>query len=213
MNDRIFIEIARRSAANEPAHDFSHVMRVYANANTILQIEPADAEVVRTAVLLHELFNYPKNHPDSHLSGDVCAEKAAVVLHEVNFPKEKRELVLDCIRNHSFSKGIVPSTIEGKIVQDADRLDALGAIGIARCFATCGTTGGRLYNVDDVFHEHRPLDDKQFALDHFDNKLLKLAGSFHTVVANQMAQVRHEFLLQFVAQLKDELQFNTGHRM
>lgn len=206
MDDHFYIEAARHAATpNEPAHDFSHVMRVYANATAILQVECADGEVVRTAVLLHELFNHPKNHPDSHLSGDVCAEKAAIVLHEGNFPMEKRDHVLDCIRNHSFSKGIVPQTIEGKIVQDADRLDALGAIGIARCFATCGTTGGKLYDVDDAFHEHRTLDDKQFALDHFYNKLFKLAGSFHTSTANQMAQARHEFLLQFVTQLKAEL--------
>ena len=121
-----------RLAGAEPAHDALHVERVIASARRIAVAENAEVEVCVTAALLHELFNYPKNHPESSRSGDVCAEHALVLLGEHGYEAAFRERVAYCIRVHSFSRGIVPETLEAKVLQDADRLDAIGAIGIAR---------------------------------------------------------------------------------
>lgn len=200
-----FIKIAEKESSADPAHDFLHVQRVYENARLILQSVPADEEVVLTAVLLHELFNYPKGHPDSSRSGDVCAEKAEPYLQELGFPNDKIPFVLDCIRNHSFSKGVVPSTIEGKIVQDADRLDSLGAIGIARCFATCAEMGRPFYDPEDPLSKRRDPDDKQFGVDHFFVKLLHIQDRMHTDEARQIAQQRTRYMEEFLQQFEAEI--------
>lgn len=200
-----FIETAKREALTDPAHDFLHVQRVYDNARHILKIEKADEEVVLTAVLLHELFNYPKGHPESYRSGDVCAEKAEEVLGEHSFPSEKIPHVLDCIRNHSFSKGVTPSTIEGKIVQDADRLDAIGAIGIARCFATCQEMGRPFYEQADPMSRNREPNDKLYGIDHFFIKLLNIADRLHTDTARQIAAERTGFMKHYLEQLDAEI--------
>jgi uncharacterized protein len=201
----VFMEIAKARSSDDPAHDYLHVQRVYENARRILQHESADEEVVLTAVLLHELFNYPKHHPESHRSGEICAEIAKGVLEEHGFNREKIPHVLDAIRNHSFSKGVVPTTIEGKIVQDADRLDAIGAIGIARCFATCSSMGRPFYNPEDPLCEHRDPNDKEYGIDHFFTKLFKIAEGMHTETARQIAAQRTEYMRQFLVQLSDEL--------
>jgi uncharacterized protein len=201
-----YIEAAKRAASADPAHDFLHVQRVYENARLILQIEEADEEVVLTAILLHELFNYPKGHPESSKSGDVCAEKAEAVLREEGFPESKIPDVLDCIRNHSFSKGVTPSTIEGKIVQDADRLDAIGAIGIARCFATCSEMGRPFYEPNDPLSRKRQPDDKEYGIDHFYIKLLRIADGLHTETVRRIASGRTHFMEQFLARMEAEIQ-------
>lgn len=200
-----YFDAAQSRSSTDPAHDYLHVQRVFHNAQLILAETPADADVVLVAVLLHELFNYPKGHPDSARSGDVCAEYAATLLEEHAFPVNKRDLVLDCIRNHSFSKGVVPSHWEGKIVQDADRLDSLGAIGIARCFATSQAMQRPFYHEFDPFAENRTPDDKQYGIDHFYVKLLKLADGMHTGLGRRLASDRTYFMRQYLAQLAREL--------
>ncbi len=199
------MRVAREQSSADPAHDFLHVQRAWNNAQRILHGTPADVDVVGPAILLHELFNYPKDDPRSPLSGDVCAEYAEEVLARTDYPREKRGQVLDCIRFHSFSRGVVPSHIEGKIVQDADRLDALGAIGIARLFATGALMKIPFYHATDPFAEHREWNDKQQSLDHVYTKLLKLADTMHTPVAKAMAVSRMEFVKQYVRQLQNEI--------
>ena len=90
-----------------------------------------------------------------------------------------------------------PETIEAKILQDADRLDAIGLIGVARCFYVAGRMGSGLYDPADPLGDTRALDDKAFALDHFETKLLKLSAGFQTQTGAAMAAKRHEALLQF----------------
>ena len=135
-----------------PAHDHSHVQRVAAVAVRIATAEGADVEVVHAAALLHELFNYPKDHPDSHLSGVICAERAGVVLEEAGFDARRIPKVLDCIREHSFSRGMKPGSPESAILQDADRLDAIGAVGVARWAATCAEMGRPFHAPEDLLH-------------------------------------------------------------
>jgi uncharacterized protein len=196
---------AERCAAAEPGHDLLHVLRVTANARRIAAAEGADMDIVLPAALLHELFNYPKDHPESHLSGDVCAAEAAKVLAAEGYPERQAEAICYCIRVHSFSRGILPETLEAKVLQDADRLDAIGAIGIARCFSTGAEMGRPFYDPADPFCERRAPDDKQWTLDHFYRKLLKIPATLHTETARALAGERVRFLETFLAQLGREI--------
>lgn len=200
------MEIAKEYSTNDPAHDYLHVYRVFKNGQLILKQEPdADEEVVLTAILLHEVFNFPKNHPLSSKSGDICSIIVGQLLADHYFNPEKMPMVLDCIRNHSFSKGIVPTTLEEKIVQDADRLDAIGAIGIARCFATSAEMKRPFYDFQDPFAQNRELDDKSFAIDHFYRKLLKLGESMHTATAKELAVKRINYMKSYLEQVSEEI--------
>jgi uncharacterized protein len=200
------MEIAKEYSTNDPAHDYLHVYRVFKNGQLILKQEPdADEEVVLTAILLHEVFNFPKNHPLSSKSGDICSIIVGQLLADHYFNPEKMPKVLDCIRNHSFSKGIVPTTLEEKIVQDADRLDAIGAIGIARCFATSAEMKRPFYDFQDPFAQNRELDDKSFAIDHFYRKLLKLGESMHTATAKELAVKRINYMKSYLEQVSEEI--------
>ena len=199
-------EIAREAARTaEPAHDFGHVRRVAASARTIAEAEGADLDVVLPAALLHELFSLPKDHPDSPRSGLLCAERAADVLRGEGCPEPRLEAIAYCIRVHPFSLGVVPQTLEAKVLQDADRLDALGAVGIARCFAVGASLGRPFYDPEDPFARTRPLDDKQWTLDHFYRKLLRLPETLHTPTARAMARERTAFLEAFLAQWEREI--------
>jgi uncharacterized protein len=199
-------EVARaRAAGNGPAHDFSHVRRVVATARRIGSAEGADLEIVVPAALLHELFNYPKDHPQSSLSGEVCADHAAQLLRSEHCPDHLIAAICDCIRNHAFSRGITPATIEGKVLQDADRLDAIGAIGIARCFATLGEMRSPLYHPDDPFCRSRTPDDKAWGLDHFYRKLLRIPDGLHTPTAQVIAADRLRLMKEFLSQLEREI--------
>ena len=189
----------------EPAHDALHVERVMASARRIAEAEGADVAVCETAALLHELFNYPKNHPESARSGDVCAAHATTMLREHGYDEPFVERVAYCIRVHSFSRGILPETLEGKVLQDADRLDAIGAIGIARCFATSADMKRPFYAPDDPFCASRAPDDKQWGIDHFYRKLLRIGDGLHTDTARTIAAERTRFMCAFLDQLAREL--------
>ena len=124
---------------NDSAHDFEHVMRVYKTAQKICTLEKANAKLVLSSALLHDIVSYPKSDKRSKLSPIQSAKKSEQILKKYDFSKEEISIISDAICDHSFSQNITPRTLEGKILQDADRLDALGAIGIARVFATGGS--------------------------------------------------------------------------
>jgi uncharacterized protein len=195
--------IARERGGTEPAHDFLHVQRVAASVRQIVAAEGGDLEVALPAALLHELFNHPKGHPESHLSGERCADEAEKVLRALSWPKIDQ--IAYCIRVHSFSRGIFPETLEAKILQDADRLDAIGAVGIARCFATCAEMKRPFYFADDPFCESREPDDTLWGIDHFYKKLLKIPDGLHTVTARRIAAERAAFMRAFLHQLAREI--------
>jgi uncharacterized protein len=199
-------EIAReRTSDAEPAHDFQHVLRVAGNARAIAIAEGARVEIAVGAALLHELFNYPKDHPDSARSGEVCAEHALRVLTDENWPAADAQAIAYAIRVHPFSRGITAETLEAKILQDADRLDAIGAIGIARCFATGARMKRPFYDPDDPLCERRAPDDKLWAIDHFFKKLLNVPSTLSTPAARAMAEPRIAFLRAFLEQLRAEI--------
>lgn len=203
--ERLERDALSRIAGAEPAHDALHVARVMASARRIAAAEGADVDVCATAALLHELFNYPKSHPESSRSGDVCAEHAAALLREHGYEDSFINRVAYCIRVHSFSRGIFPETLEAKVLQDADRLDAIGAIGIARCFATSADMKRPFYAPDDPFCRTRAPDDKQWGLDHFYRKLLRIGDGMHTAMARAIAGERIVFMRAFLDQLAREI--------
>jgi uncharacterized protein len=213
MNMMINLEQIKRTVElllhnQSPAHDFQHILRVYRNAEMISkQEEGADLDIVLAAALLHDLIVYPKGSNKTINSADESAEIAKEILLEYkNYPIEKIEKVADAIRTHSYSKKLVPSTIEGKILQDADRLDAIGAIGIARTFSVGGSENRSLYNPADPFCESsRELDDTRWTLDHIKKKLSILKNSMHTKTAKKIAEQRTEFIELFLNQLRKEI--------
>jgi uncharacterized protein len=192
----------------DPGHDFEHIMRVYRNAEFIGRKEGADLEILLAAVLLHDLVVYPKGSAKSTKSADDSADMAERVLQEYGWSKERIERTSYCIRTHSYSKRLVPSTLEGKILQDADRLDAIGAIGIARTFSVGGSEKRAIYNpVDPFWASRREPDDRQWTLDHFQAKLLKLQNSMHTPTAKAEAHERTAFMEYFIKQLRHEVRY------
>ncbi len=197
--------VAEARATREPAHDFAHVLRVTETARRIAVAESARLDVVLPATLLHEIFNYPKAHPESHRSGDVCADHALEVLAAEGVQPDHAAAIAACIREHPFSAGIAPSTLEGKIVQDADRLDAIGAIGIARCMATCAEMKRPFYSPLDPFCREREPNDKEWGIDHFYRKLLRIPHGLHTRAAREAATERVAMMNAFLAQLEREI--------
>ena len=195
-----------RCEGADAAHDWLHVTRVAASARRIALAEGADVTVAVAAALLHELFNYPTGHPDSRRSGEVCAEHAAVVLREHGWDDVRAEAVCYAIRVHPFSLGVTPTTLEAKVLQDADRLDAIGAIGVARCFATCADMKRPFYDPDDPRCERREPDDKLWGIDHFYKKLLRLEAGMHTATARALAAERTGFMRAFLDRLAAEIE-------
>lgn len=195
----------KQRLTNDPAHDFNHVMRVYKNAQKLCKKEKANEKLVLSAVLLHDIISYPKSSKHSKISSLKSAEEAKKILNKLDFTHKEVQIVSDAIRDHSFSRGKTPNTLEGKILQDADRLDALGAIGIARVFAVGGSEKRPFYNNKDPFCKRRTPDDNTWTLDHFYRKLLKLESLMNTKSGKIEAKKRTKILVSFLSELKNEL--------
>ena len=191
---------------NDAAHDFDHIMRVFKNAQNICKKENANEKLVLSAVLLHDIISYPKSDKHSKLSSIKSAEESKKILKKFNFTKEEIQIISDAIRDHSFSRNTIPATLEGKILQDADRLDAIGAIGIARVFAVGGSEKRPFYNVEDPFCKSRTPNDEIWTLDHFYRKLLKLESLMNTKSGKIEAKKRTRVLKDFLNELKKEIQ-------
>jgi len=206
MLDKIQKRVQKILEGRDPAHDFYHILRVYKNAELIGQREGADMEILLASVLLHDLVVYPKGSAKRSKSADDSADMAEKILQDYGYSQDRINKISYCIRTHSYSKRLIPSTLEGKPVQDADRLDALGAIGIARTFSVGGSENRMFYNpADPFFKSRRDADDKQWTLDHFQTKLLKLKDLMHTQAAKNLAQERTNFMDLFIKQLQKEI--------
>jgi uncharacterized protein len=197
--------IASSHAGDDGAHDMSHLHRVWRNASALLEATPqADALVVLAACYLHDVVNLPKNHPEREQASRRAAALATTTLRAEHFPEEKLSGVAHAIEAHSYSGGIVPQTIEAKIVQDADRLDALGAVGLARMFYIAGRMGSALAHPSDPLAQQRDPDDRTYALDHIRCKLEKLPATMQTDAGRALAEARlawlHGFRDVFVAE-------------
>jgi uncharacterized protein len=186
------------------SHDIGHSRRVWKNAINIMP-QHVDKLVVLAGSYFHDIVSFPKNHPNRSRSSIDAANKAEEILITMNFPIEKIENVKHCIEAHSFSAKISPRTIEAKIIQDADRMEALGAIGLARTFYVAGKIGSDLFDDNDPMSIDREPNDKKYALDHFKVKLLKLSEKMHTAGGKIEAERRTEILTNFIKDLNKEL--------
>lgn len=184
-------------------HDVGHIRRVVANARRLADTEGADLTVVELAGWMHDVVNLPKDHPERSQASTMSAKKASAWLRG-RLDDERIELVAEAIRCHSFSAGFTPESLEAKVVSDADNLDAIGAIGIARCFEIGGALGRDMMAAEDPFCTQRRPDDGTYTVDHFYAKLLKLEERFYTEAGRREAQARIEFMQQFLLQLEDE---------
>jgi uncharacterized protein len=155
--------------------------------------------------ILHDCVEVPKQSPARSKASKLAAAKARAVLDELGWLAHRIDTVAGAIESHSFSAGIEPQSIEGAVLQDADRLDAIGMVGIARYFYTAGRMGSKLYDTSDPSAANRSPDDRRFALDHFPAKLLKLSSGFHTAAGRRLAQKRHSFLERFYSVMLEEV--------
>lgn len=192
--------------AEDGTHDTAHLARVFKNAMRIHGKEGGDADVIAAAVLLHDCVSVEKNSPDRSKASRLAALKAISLLTELGGFTDRIEKVAHAIEAHSFSAGIQPETIEAKILQDADRLDAIGMIGAARCFYISGRMGSSLYDAGDPRALDRDINGNRFALDHFPEKLFKLAEGFQTQTGQALAQARHARLKLVYDTLLDEIE-------
>ncbi|HHF3166992.1 HD domain-containing protein [Vibrio diabolicus] len=200
-----FLEFMQQEMQVDAAHDISHVQRVVNTAKKLAMEEGADLSIVLPAAYLHDCFTYPKDHPNRKQSSIIAAKKAVAFLESIDYPQQYHDAIAHAIEAHSFSANIRPNTLEAKVVQDADRLDALGAIGITRCIQVSTEFDAQLYDDKDIFAQQRELDDKQFTLDHFQTKLFKIAETMNTESARREAQKRKAFMQAYIEQLHDEV--------
>ena len=173
-------------------HDFDHTLRVFHTATRLAEEEGADLQTVQLAALLHDV-------DDRKLSPETCEGKLRAVkfLQENHIPQEKIREIVDIISRISFSAKLAPpESIEGKCVQDADRLDAMGAIGIARTFAFGGSRGRRMHDPEG--------QDQNASIQHFYDKLLLLKEGMHTATGCRMAEKRDRYMRQFLEQFYAE---------
>lgn len=171
----------------------------------LAKAEDADVNVVLPAAYFHDFVNVPKDDPRRKQASQLSAEAAAKYLLSIGYPAQYIDAIRHAVAAHSFSAAIAPETVEAKVVQDADRLDALGAIGIARCFSTGALMQRPYYCGDDPWAETRGYNDKDFAIDHFEVKLFKISETMQTDAARLAAQKRIKFMKAYLAQLKTEL--------
>jgi uncharacterized protein len=191
--------------SEDGAHDLSHLQRVWHNVRLLHAQEGGDLEVLLAAALLHDCVAVEKDSPLRSQASQLAAKKASQVLAEMAWSSTKIAVVVHAIEAHSFSANITPISLEAKILQDADRLDSLGMLGVARTFYVAGRLGHALYDPQDPEANERDYDDKRFCLDHFKTKLLHLADCFQTPSGQRLAQIRHERLKGFMEQFKEEI--------
>nr|BDT27090.1 HD domain-containing protein [Bacteriovorax sp. HI3] len=191
----------------DPAHDLAHVKRVVTVAKRLAKEESADENIVIPAAWLHDLVNLPKNHPDRKRASVLAADEAIAFLRNMGYPEKYFQGIHHAICAHSFSAAIRPETIEAQIVQDADRLDALGAIGLGRLFSVITQLQRPFYDVVDPFAEKRSLDDKSYGIDHIHIKLKSIANTMNTESAKAEGRRRMDYIDGFLTQLKSEVYF------
>lgn len=192
MNRKIdeLIKYAQSKLITEvAAHDFNHSQRVMKIASIIGEKLNADINIIQAAAITHDVID-KKVAFDVEMAKKELKEK----LQQLEYSTQDIEHIFSIIENVSFSNGTVPRTVEGKIVQDADRLEAIGAIAIARTFAYGGTKNRPIYDKDDSSN----------SIQHFYDKLFKLKDMLNTKEAKQIAENRHKIMEDYVNQFFSE---------
>ena len=207
LRSRLRAVVAQRMET-DPAHDLAHLDRVWVNAQAIAD-DQTDMPVLLAASYLHDLVNLSKDDPDRHLASRRSAEESEPILGKLGYSPDQIRAIRHAIEAHSFSANITPETSEACILRDADRLDALGAIGIARNFSVSGALGRSLYDPADPFAAHRQLDDLAFSIDHWKVKLLALPKDMLTEGGAALARKRTQRMIRFLEEFAEEI----GHSL
>lgn len=198
-------EVLRAGLDEDPAHDLGHIGRVVRLALWLARVEGADPHIVLPAAYLHDIVNVPKNDPRRAQASTLAGAEAVRILEKYAYPTQYWEPVRQAIESHSYSAGIEPKSLEADCVQDADRLDALGSIGVVRCFAVGARINRKFYDLEDPFARLRPLNDMKFTLDHFEIKLLKIADTLRTRAGRLEGYRRLETMKSFLQQFEREI--------
>ncbi len=215
MGDSIkerFISALKERINNDLSHDFGHAYRVMGLAARIAKEENADLDIVIPAALFHDSIvykgteNYYKEHAES-------AQFARDVLSKIQeYPQEKVEKVAYAISVCSYSTGILPETLEAKVLQDADMLESTGAVSIMRTFGSSMPMHVEaFYNVEDPFCESREPEPTRYSLDLFYQRLMKVSARMHTESARRIAKHRDEFINTFINEFRQELEEADDH--
>jgi uncharacterized protein len=193
--------------ARDGAHDIGHCRRVWQLAKRIAADADQDVDplVLLAAAYFHDVVSVTKNHPQRSNASRLAARKARAILTGLRFPADRLGAVTHAIEAHSHSAGIKPRTSEARILQDADRMEALGAIGVARLFYMAGQMKTKLFHdTDPAGQRRRRLNDQRYALDHYYKKLRHLSDRMNTSSARAMARNRANLLTGFVEALVAE---------
>ncbi|MFW6383956.1 MAG: HD domain-containing protein [Halodesulfurarchaeum sp.] len=192
-------------AGMSPAHDWFHVQRVRTNAEALAAEYPsADTTVLTLAALLHDIGRAKEEAGEIQDHAEWGAEKSVDLLRENGASKETREAVAHCVRAHRYATDVAPETIEAKILSDADNLDALGAVGLARCFAYGGELGEPIHD-PSIPPEADETGGGQTQFNHIHAKLLELPKRMYTDVGSDIAEDRAAYLRNFVRRFESEV--------
>lgn len=199
------IEKVKSYLEENGGHNFDHINRVYRNSIKISQDENVDLDIVKTAALLHDIARLKEFKDKEICHAEEGAKMSKEILKEMDFPEEKINKVSYSIKVHRYSKGIEPETKEAAILQDADRLDALGAIIIGRVFEFGGKNERPSYNPNEDPEKKYVSNGGHSSITHFHRKILKITPEkFHTKKAKEMAKERYDFVKKFIDRYKKE---------
>jgi len=204
----ISIDEARRYYHGaESAHDFDHVLRVLALAERLAHAEGADVEIVRAAVLLHDVARTDEDEQQGDDHAHMAAKRARALLLARGIPPARAEAVAHAIAAHRFRGTTQPQTLEAQVVFDADKLDSLGAIGVARAYAVAGALHQRLWGetAPDAVTMRGERNAEQTPVAEFVVKLSQLRERMHTPTARAIAEERQRFMAEFFARLEHEV--------
>lgn len=199
------LELLGNADAADGAHDISHVKRVVKNCQQLTDNTDANAMVTIPAAWLHDCVAVAKDSPMRSQGSRLAADAASSFLVEIGYPQEWIEDIHHAIEAHSYSAGIPPRNLEARVVQDADRLDSLGAIGIARCLLVGGHLNRPLFDFQDPFCDAREPDDSLYTIDHFYAKLFKLPDTMQTEAGREEAQRRADLMREYLENLRAEI--------
>lgn len=191
----------------ESGHDFDHVLRVLALAERLARTEGADLEIVRAAALLHDMARGDEDESRGDDHAAMAAERASIILRERGIAPERADAVAHAIAAHRFRGSQVPQTLEAKVLFDADKLDSIGAIGIARAFAISGALNQRLWGevAADAVATRNQRNSSHTAVAEFAVKLSKVRDRVFTASARQIAEERHAYMVAFFERLGREV--------
>lgn len=191
---------------NDPAHDWLHALRVLRNASTIARdLVDLDREALAAACILHDIIQEQKGQGSPGQSADDSAVLADALLMASGAPRPRIETVAACIRAHSYSRGDRPSQPEAAVLQDADRLDAVGAVGLARVWMVSGMLGRPMMDISDPLAADRDADELRYTVDHLLLRTRTLHLQMNTPQGQALAESRGHFTEQYLGQLAAEL--------